>query len=176
MCIRDRANNIVTIGWAADSGATINIGACDSPIIIESTPPASKSPAIIKTWIPSLFGNTTFKPEIRSHIQSTIILPTLPTKDVIMDPLASPRYLKSNVAVPRRNIDAKPYKNPVDLPFADVRRPESIIMPIAIMPIINACCMDKTSPSKIKASITPTPNQADVTATTMETVPVSRPR
>ena len=83
------------------------------------------------------------------------MLPKLPTKDVIMDPLASPRYLKSNVAVPRRNIDASPNKNPVDLSFVDVCRPESMIMPIAIMPIITACWMDKNSPSKMKASITP---------------------
>ena len=65
------------------------------------------------------------------------MLPRLPTKEVIIGPLASPRYLKSNVAVPRRSIDATPYENPVGLPFVDVCRPESIIMPVAIIPMIN---------------------------------------
>ena len=92
-----------------------------------------------------------------------------------MGPLASPRYLRSNVAVPSKSIDATPYENPVGFPVVDFCRPESIIMPAAIMPIINIWRADKTSSSKMKARITPTANHADATATTIETVPVSSP-
>ena len=104
------------------------------------------------------------------------MLPILPTKDVIMGPLASPRYLRSNVAVPSKSIDATPYENPVGFPVVDFCRPESIIIPAAIMPIINIWRADKTWSSKMKARITPTANHADATATTIETVPVSSPR
>ena len=90
-----QAKTIVTIGCAAATGATINIGAFSSPIMKNNTPPTSSSPAAMRICSLLLPGHFSVTPVLFSQSHSTMMLPRLPAIDVRIAIQGDPIYVKT---------------------------------------------------------------------------------